>query len=88
MDKNKSKYITEQQITKKKQMNPKQMWDNPPPSAVGCSHSGYEALLVNEKHNLDKTKTEYNIEVNMTVRCKDIVKRRSLLNVSNLISNT
>jgi hypothetical protein len=47
------------------------MRDNPPPSAAGFTHSGDVAPLVNEKYNLDKTKTEYNIEVNMTVRCKD-----------------
>jgi hypothetical protein len=47
------------------------MRDSPPPSAAGFTHSGDEAPLVNEKNNLDKTKTEYNIEVNMIVRCKD-----------------
>jgi hypothetical protein len=45
------------------------MRDNPPPSAAGFTHSGNEAPLVNEENNLDKTKTEYNIEVNMTVKC-------------------
>jgi hypothetical protein len=35
---------------------------------VGFTHSGDEAPL-NEKNNLGKTKTEYNIEVNMKVRC-------------------
>jgi hypothetical protein len=52
------------------------MPDNPP-SAVGFTHSGDEAPLVNEKNNLDKTKTKYNIEVNMTVRCKDNEGKRN-----------
>jgi hypothetical protein len=53
------------------------MCDNPPPSAADFTHSGDEAPLVNEK-NLGKTKTEYNIEVNMTVKCKDNeVKRKA-----------
>jgi hypothetical protein len=37
---------------------------------VGFTHSGDEAPLVNEKNNLGETKTEYNTEVNMTIRCK------------------
>jgi hypothetical protein len=44
------------------------MPDSPPPSAAGFTHSRDEAPLVNEKNNLDKTKTEYNIEVNMTIK--------------------
>jgi hypothetical protein len=44
------------------------MRDNPPASAVGFNHSGDEAPLVNEKNNLDKTKTEHTIDVSMTVR--------------------
>jgi hypothetical protein len=67
IDKNKSKHITELQITTSKQINRKQIPGNPPPSVAGFTHSGDEAPLINEK-NLDKTKTEYNIEVNVTVR--------------------
>jgi hypothetical protein len=44
------------------------MPNNPPPLAAGFTHSGDEAPLVNEKNNLDRTKTESNTGVNMTVR--------------------
>jgi hypothetical protein len=41
-----------------------------PRSARGFTHSGDQASLVNEK-NLDKTKKEYNIQVNWTAQRKD-----------------
>jgi hypothetical protein len=37
------------------------MRDNSPPLGGGFGHSGHEAPLVNEKNNIDKTKTEYKI---------------------------
>jgi hypothetical protein len=46
----------ELQITKTKQINKKQMPENPLSSVAGFTHSGDEAPLVNEKNNLDKTK--------------------------------
>jgi hypothetical protein len=52
VDKNKSKHITELQITKSKQINRKQMHDNPPPSVAGFTHSGDEAPLVDEKNRI------------------------------------
>jgi hypothetical protein len=56
IDQNKSKHITELQITKSKQINRKQMRDrdNPPPSVAGFTHLRDEAPLVNEINNLDK----------------------------------
>jgi hypothetical protein len=44
------------------------MPDDPPPSAASFTQSGDEAPLVNEKNNLDQTKTEYITGVSMTVR--------------------
>jgi hypothetical protein len=52
------------------------MPDNPPPPAGGFTHSGHEAPLVNEKNNLDKTKTEYNTGVSMTLKLKDNERKR------------
>jgi hypothetical protein len=43
VDKNKNKHITKLQITKQKQINRKPI---PPPSAVGFTHLGDEALVV------------------------------------------
>jgi hypothetical protein len=44
------------------------MRDNPPRAVAGFTLSGEEAPQVNEKNNLDKTKTASNIDVSMTVR--------------------
>jgi hypothetical protein len=69
--KNKSRHITELQITKRMQINKNQKPVNPPPSAAGFTHSGPgDEDLGKEQNNLDKTKTktEYVIEVNMTLR--------------------
>jgi hypothetical protein len=70
VEKNISKHTTEFQITKGKRINRKQMHDNPPLAAAGFINSGDQAPLVNET-NLDKTKIEYNIDVNTTLRRKD-----------------
>jgi hypothetical protein len=43
--------------------------DNPPASGAGFADSGDKAPLVNENRtSLDKRQTEYNVELNMTVR--------------------
>jgi hypothetical protein len=46
VDKIKHKHITGTQITESKQMNRKQINNNPSHSAAGCTHSGYETLLI------------------------------------------
>lgn len=51
-----------------KEINRKQIINNPPSSVAGFANLGDETPLVNQKNNLDKTKTKYNIEVNITVR--------------------
>jgi hypothetical protein len=56
---------------KSKEINRKQIINNPPSSVAGFANLGDETPLVNQKNNLDKTKTKYNIEVNITVRWKD-----------------
>jgi hypothetical protein len=53
---------------KSKEINRKQIINNPPSSVAGFANLGDETPLVNQKNNLDKTKTKYNIEVNITVR--------------------